>query len=409
MTNMSNKVPAFHIMAKPAGAVCNLDCTYCFYLEKENLYPGKKKYEMSDEVLESFIRQKIEAHQVPQVTFAWQGGEPTLLGIEFFRKVVILQKKYAAGKKIENTFQTNGVLLNDEWCQFFKENNFLIGLSIDGPEAIHDKYRVNKSGLPTFQKVMRGISYLKKHNVEFNTLTVVQKDNAQYPLEIYNFLKGAGSGFMQFIPIVERVDDSRNNKLKFASPDSDGENNVTEWSVSAEQYGAFLCSIFDEWVRNDVGKYYVQIFDVALEAWLGYNPGLCVFSKECGTALAIEHNGDLFSCDHYVYPEYKLGNVLTEPLESMVNSEQQVKFGKDKAAIHALCQKCEVRFACNGDCPKHRFVKSPGGETGLSYLCDAYKNFFKHLDPYMKFMANEFRSNCAPANIMKYLKEKKII
>jgi uncharacterized protein len=391
-------------MAKPVGPVCNLGCSYCFYLEKENLYPGKSNYEMSEKVLESFTLQKIEAHQFPQVTFAWQGGEPTLLGLDFFRKVVQLQQKYTAGKKIENTFQTNGILLNDEWCQFFKENNFLIGLSIDGPENIHNKYRVNKSGKPTFQKVMRGISYLKKHKVEFNTLTVIHKNNAQYPLEIYDFLKEFGSGFMQFVPIVERINDSSDLKNKLASPCSEGISDVTDWSVEPDQYGDFLCAIFDEWVHNDVGKYYVQTFDVALEAWLGYNPGLCVFSKECGTALAIEHNGDLFSCDHYVYPEYRLGNILTESLESLVNSEQQKKFGKDKSSVHSLCQKCEILFACNGDCPKHRFVKTSDDDTGLSYLCGAYKKFFNYIDPYMQFMANELRYNRAPANIMKTLK-----
>jgi len=400
-----NNIPAFHVMAKPTGALCNLDCNYCFYLEKDKLYTGKVDFKMPIDVLESFIRQKIEAHQISNVTFAWQGGEPTLLGVEYFRKVIELQKKYAQGKNIENTFQTNGILLNDEWCQLFKENNFLIGLSIDGPEEFHNKYRMDKGGKPTFHKVMRGISFLKKHQVEFNTLTVVQKDNAQHPLEVYSFLKEVGSGFMQFIPIVER-NNPTNTNLKFAHPQIASVDNVTDWSIQPEQYGEYLCAIFDEWVQKDVGIYYVQIFDVALEAWVGYNPNLCVFSKECGTALAIEHNGDLFSCDHYVYPENKLGNILNKSLKSMVSSKQQMEFGKAKADLHPQCQKCNVRFVCNGDCPKHRFVKGQDSEIGLSFLCNAYKMFFNHINHAMKFMANELANNRAPANVMNWFNEK---
>ncbi len=313
---------AFHVMAKPMGPICNLDCTYCFYLEKENLYPGSD-FKMSEQVLKEFIKQKIEANDTPGVNFAWQGGEPTLLGVEYFEKVVELQKKYSNGKKIENTFQTNGILLNDKWCEFFNKNNFLIGLSIDGPKDLHDKYRVNKGGKPSFDQVVKGIELLKKHEVEFNTLTVVHDYNSRYPLEVYNFLKEIGSGFMQFIPIVERKSVSiTEDSLTLVSPDYKGNAEVTEWSVKSEEYGNFLINIFDEWVRKDVGKYFVQIFDIALEAWYGQEPGLCVFRETCGDAMAIEHNGDLYSCDHYVYPENKLGNIMEEHLSVLVNKPQ---------------------------------------------------------------------------------------
>jgi serine-type anaerobic sulfatase-maturating enzyme len=393
---------AFHIMTKPVGPVCNLDCRYCFYLEKENLYPGKSDWAMPEDVLESYIRQYIEAQNAPSVTFAWQGGEPTLLGIGFFQKAVDLQKKYASGKRIENAFQTNGILLDDRWGEFLAENKFLVGLSIDGPDGLHDRYRVDKGGQPTFKRVLRGLEYLKKHGVEFNTLTVVQRHNSQHPLEVYRFLKEAGSGFLQFIPIVERVAKAPGpDGLVLISPGSKAPAKVSEWSVEPTQYGKFLCAIFDEWVRNDVGRYFVQAFDVALESWLGYEPSLCVFRETCGSALAIEHNGDLYSCDHFVYPEYKLGNVAGNSLASLVNSPQQRKFGLDKRdTLPRYCRECEVRFACNGECPKHRFIRTPDGEEGLNYLCAGYKMFFKHIDPYMRFMASELRQERAPANVM---------
>lgn len=398
---------AFHIMAKPMGAICNLDCTYCFYLEKENLYPGSN-FKMSEQVLKEFIKQKIEANDTPGVNFAWQGGEPTLLGVEYFEKVVKLQKKYSNGKKIENTFQTNGILLDDKWCEFFNKNNYLIGLSIDGPKDLHDKYRVNKGGKPSFDQVVKGIKLLKKHEVEFNTLTVVHDYNSRYPLEVYNFLKEIGSGFMQFIPIVERKSVSiTEDSLTLVSPDYKGNAEVTEWSVKSEEYGNFLIKIFDEWVRKDVGKYFVQIFDIALEAWYGQEPGLCVFRETCGDAMAIEHNGDLYSCDHYVYPENKLGNIMEEHLSVLVNKPQQLKFGLDKRMeLPNFCLNCEVRFVCNGECPKHRFIQTPDGEDGLNYLCAGYKKFFTYIDPYMKFMTNELKQERAPANVMKWVKEK---
>ena len=398
----------FHIMAKPHGPICNLDCSYCFYLEKENLYPDSHDFRMSAEVLETFIKQKITTQPIDQVTFAWQGGEPTLLGLEFFRKIVDLQLKYADGKTIENSFQTNGILLDDTWCSFFKENNFLVGLSIDGPEDRHNRFRLNKGGKGSFKQVVRGLDFLKKHGVEFNTLTVVQRDNSNYPLEVYHFLKEIGSGFMQFIPIVEReVEEPGNTGITLIAPNHDDPSEITPWSVEAKQYGRFLCEIFDEWVRIDVGQSFVQIFDVALEAWVGLNPSLCVFSETCGHAMAIEHNGDLYSCDHYVYPENKLGNIMESELGQLVENDQQIKFGKDKRDnLPQYCLDCDVRFVCNGECPKHRFIKTPEGEGGLNYLCTGYKSFFNHIDPYMRFMAIEIERKQPPANVMNWAKEK---
>ena len=402
-----NSVPAFNIMAKPIGPICNLDCKYCFYLEKENLYPNADNFKMPYNILESFIRQKIRAHKVPNVHFAWQGGEPTLLGVEYFKKVVEFQKEYANGKTITNAFQTNGILLDDKWCEFFKENNFLIGLSIDGPEELHDRYRVNKGNNPTFNQVIKGIGYLKKHKVEFNTLTVVNRDNSYQPLTVYNFLKEIGSGFMQFIPIVERVADIPKNGLKLISPDYNDTAKVTDWSVEPLQYGNFLCSIFDEWVRKDVGKIFVQLFDVSLELWYGMQASLCIFRKTCGDAMIIEHNGDVYSCDHFVYPENKLGNIMDNPLAALVNSGQQRKFGADKLmSLPNYCKNCEVRFACNGECPKHRFLKTPDGEEGLNYLCAGYKKYFNHINVYMNYMVNELKNRRPPVNIMSWVREK---
>jgi uncharacterized protein len=443
----------FHLLTKPVGPICNLDCKYCFYLEKEKLYPGENQWRMSDAVLEEYIRQYIQSQPVPEINFAWQGGEPTLLGVDFFRKAVTLQMKYATGKTIFNAIQTNGTLLDDEWCEFLAANKFLVGLSIDGPAELHDKYRVDKRQQPTFGAVMRGLELLKTHGVEFNTLTVVNRANSQQPLEVYHFLKSIGSQFMQFIPLVERAapaemksagydfaapplpvkrsadflpllpkggegrgEETDSPKIQIPSPRpsprSRGEREsavesissatvVTPWSVEAEQYGIFLCAIFDEWVRHDVGKTFVQLFDVALGNWMGLGSSLCVFAEKCGAALAIEHNGDLYSCDHYVYPRHKLGNVMNQSLGEMVNSPQQVKFGSDKSdSLPKFCRDCEVRFACNGECPKHRFIQTPDGEDGLNYLCPAYKNFFNHIDPAMRTMSHLLRSNQAPARIM---------
>lgn len=404
---MSTAEPfAFHVMTKPSGAICNLDCKYCFYLEKEKLYPGTTDFFMKPDTLEHYVRQYIESQDVPEIHFAWQGGEPTLLGVPFFEKAVELQKKYCPpGKKIFNAFQTNGTLVDEAWCAFFKKNDFLIGLSIDGPKAVHNRYRVTKGGGDTWDKVMNALALLKKHAVEFNTLTVVNRELSKAPLEIYRFLKEHGSGYMQFIPLVER---KGNEVGTLATPpvyNTKGEleevSSVTPWSVQPGDYGTFLSTIFDEWVRHDVGKVFVQLFDVQLGIWMGHPSTLCLFSETCGKALALEHNGDLYSCDHYVYPEHRLGNLFKENLGDMVRSEAQKKFGNDKRdSLPKYCRDCEVRFACNGECPKHRFFRTPDGEGGLNYLCTGYKRFFKHIDPYMKTMADLLSQRRAPAEIM---------
>jgi uncharacterized protein len=400
----------FHILTKPVGPICNLDCKYCFYLEKEKLYPGESQWRMSDAVLAEYTRQYIQSQPAPEINFAWQGGEPTLLGVDFFRKALALQKQFSGGKTIFNAIQTNGTLLDDEWCEFLAANKFLVGLSIDGPAELHDKYRVDKRQQPTFDKVMRGLNLLKKHGVDFNTLTVVNRANSQQPLEVYHFLKGIGSQFLQFIPLVERAApaDMKTAGYDFAAPPLAGEKEnaetVTPWSVEAAAYGNFLCAIFDEWVRQDVGKTYVQLFDVALGNWLGLGSSLCVFAEKCGAALAMEHNGDVYSCDHYVYPRHKLGNVMNLTLGAMVDAPAQIKFGNDKLeSLPKFCRECEVRFACNGECPKHRFIQTPDGENGLNYLCAAYKKFFNHIDPFMRRMGQLLHEERAPAEIMRIL------
>lgn len=396
-------VSGFHIMTKPIGPICNLDCSYCFYLEKENLYPDTRHWSMQSDVLERYIQQYIAAQSAEDVQFAWQGGEPTLLGVEYFRRVVQLQQKYGEGKKIHNALQTNGTLLDDEWGEFLAQNKFLVGVSIDGPRELHDCYRVDKGNAPTFDRVLRGIAKLKWHGVEFNTLTVVHHKNSQHPLEVYRFLKETGSGFMQFIPVVERraaVADP--NGLVLIQPSARAAAEVTEWSVEPLTYGKFLSKIFDEWVKKDVGRYYVQQFDVALESWMGMEASLCVFRKTCGSALAMEHTGDVYSCDHFVYPDHKLGNIMDSELTMLVASEQQKQFGIAKRdTLPKMCRQCDVRFACNGECPKHRFATTPDGEFGLNYLCAGYKHFFRHIDPYMQFMAAELRAGRPPANIMR--------
>ena len=384
--------PSFHLMTKPSGAICNLDCKYCYFLSKEKLYPGSN-FRMSETLLEEYTRQYIEAQQVPEVTFAWQGGEPTLMGLDFFREAVGYQQKHRKpGMRIFNSFQTNGVLLNDEWARFFRENDFLIGLSVDGPEPLHDAYRVDKGGQPTFARVMHGREILDRNKVDFNILCTVHAANADHPLEVYRFFRDElNVNFMQFIPIVERDNDSG-----YQEGDS-----VKDRSVGAEQYGKFLSDIFDDWVRHDVGRVFVQIFDVALAAWSGNRPGLCIFEETCGAALAMEHNGDVFSCDHYVEPDYRLGNINLVPLEEMVGSQQQFEFGQHKRdSLPQYCLDCEVRFVCNGGCPKNRFIQTPDGEDGLNYLCAGYRHFFNHIRRPMELMTAELHANRPPANVM---------
>lgn len=418
--------PAFHVMTKPIGPICNLDCKYCFYLEKEKLYPDKSNFRMPDNVLERYIQQYIQSQTVPEISFAWQGGEPTLMGLDFFQRVVAYQEKYAIGKKITNAFQTNGTLLDDDWCKFFKQHGFLIGLSIDGPRHLHDRYRIDKKGQPTFDAVMAGMKLLKKHAVDFNTLCVVNRANAKAPMEVYNFLKTEGSGFMQFIPLVERQGQS-NSPLDFAEPPVLSVQNgrislplfnselstqhsalpVTPWSVDPHDYGTFLCTIFDHWVRHDVGQVFVQIFDIQLALWSGLPSPLCVFGETCGNAMALEHNGDLYSCDHYVYSQYHLGNIMDSPMADMVASPKQRQFGIDKqATLPRFCRECDVKFACNGECPKHRFMKTPDGEDGLNYLCPGYKNFLHHIDPHMTTMSQLIASGRPASDIMFMLRQR---
>jgi len=399
---------AFNIMMKPIGPICNLDCTYCYYLEKKKLYPETNDFRMDESLLEKFIMQYIEAQEVPVVTFTWQGGEPTLLGLDYFKKIIELEKKYSGGKTIENAFQTNGTRLDDDWCKFFADNNILVGISNDGEEHNHNHFRKTSGGKPTFKRVMKGIEALHRNKVEFNTLSCVNSYNVHFASETYRFLKRIGSGFIQFLPVVERTaNNPADTNLILVAPGFGDDATVTEWSVGAKEFGKFLVTIFDEWVRNDVAKYYVQIFDTTLANYVGEMPGLCVFSETCGDALVMEHNGDLFSCDHFVYPEYLLGNIKETPLVDMVKSQRQFDFGINKRnKLPRYCLRCDVRYACHGECPKHRFCYTPDGEPGLNYLCEGYKMLFHHVEPYMEYMAKELKNKRAPANVMNWIRNK---
>jgi len=349
---------------------------------------------MTDDVLETYVRQYIEAQPTNEVVFAFQGGEPTLMGLHFFEKVVAYQKQYKRrGMTIQNTLQTNGTLLNDEWAIFLKQHNFLVGISLDGPPKLHDKYRFDKQGRPSHEQVVRGIRYLQAHQVDYNILCVVNEHNAQKPVEIYNYIKSLDVDFIQFIPIVEHFGDG---------------DHVSPRSVGAKQYGQFLSAIFDEWVQKDVGRIFVQIFDIALEAWLGYNPSLCIFNETCGSALALEHNGDLYSCDHYVEPEYLVGNINHQTMKELIESDFQIKFGNDKKdTLPQYCLDCEVKFMCNGGCPKNRFIKTPNGEDGLNYLCEGYRHFFNHIDQPMKLMAAALERGQPATSIMPIMSQTK--
>ncbi len=389
---------AFHIMAKPTGSACNLRCGYCFFLKKESLYPGSN-FRMPAQVHEAYIRQLLEFHRTPRVTVAWQGGEPTLMGLDFFRHSIEFQKKHQRpGTHIENTFQTNGILLNDEWCRFFRENNFLVGLSMDGPGELHDFYRKDRAGRGTFDRVVRAARLLQKHKVECNILCTVNSKNAGHPLEIYRFFRDElGFPYIQFIPIVERREESGFQE---------GET-VTDRSVQPGQFGRFLIEIFDEWVRWDVGKTFVLNFDGALAGWMGMAGTLCIFGPTCGLGMALEHNGDLYSCDHFVEPSHYLGNILKTPMIELAASEQQRKFGRDKKdALPRYCRECAVLSICNGECPKNRFNKTPDGEPGVNYLCAGYKAFFKHADEHMRIMAELIRANRPASEVMAILARK---
>ena len=397
-----------YVMAKPNGSSCNLNCSYCYYLEKAKLYENRKSHQMSDETLEKYIESYIQAQPIPDVFFTWHGGETLLRDISFYRKALTYQRKYGRGRKIENSLQTNGTLLTDEWCKFFKDNNFLIGISIDGPEHCHDIYRRNKVGKDTFKDVMRGIELLKKHQVEFNTLSVINNYNVDYPLEIYNFFKEIGSSYMQFSPIVEKITTSRADNLKLLPPNGEGSDNavLAPWTVDAKKFGEFYIAIFDEWVKKDVGKYFVQLFDATLAGTVGEQPGVCIFGKTCGHATVMEFNGDMYACDHYVFPEYKIGNIKTHTIYEMVFSQKQLNFGADKfEKLPTQCKQCEFLKVCYGECPKNRIIKTATGESGLNYLCQGYYAYYKHTKPYMEYMANELFWKRSPANVMDWAKK----
>ena len=390
-----------YVMLKPAGAHCNLACKYCYYLEKNKLYPTAQRHLMSDEMLEQFTREYIEAQTMSQVLFTWHGGEPLLRSIDFYRKALSLQQKYAGGRRIDNVIQTNGTLLTDEWCEFFAQNHWLVGISIDGPQPYHDHYRLTAAGKPSWQKVMQGIKLLKKHGVEWNAMAVVNAYNVNHPLEFYRFFKENGCQFLQFTPIVERQTRHEDGRTLASLADKD-EIPLSEASVTPEQWGYFLCAIFDEWVRKDVGKIFVEIFDCTLANWMGVSPGICAYSKECGHAGVMEHNGDVYSCDHFVFPEYKLGNIRDHSLIDMLYGEQQQEFSRLKhSSLPRQCKECDMEFACHGECPKNRFMKDKYGDSGLNYLCPGYYHYYQHVAPYMDYMKQELMAQRPPSNIMK--------
>ena len=390
-----------YVMLKPAGAHCNLACKYCYYLEKNKLYPTAQRHLMSDEMLEQFTREYIEAQTMSQVLFTWHGGEPLLRSIDFYRKALSLQQKYAGSRRIDNVIQTNGTLLTDEWCEFFAQNHWLVGISIDGPQPYHDHYRLTAAGKPSWKKVMQGIKLLKKHGVEWNAMAVVNAYNVNHPLEFYRFFKENGCQFLQFTPIVERLTRHEDGRT-LASLADKNEIPLSEASVAPEQWGYFLCAIFDEWVRKDVGKIFVEIFDCTLANWMGISPGICAYSKECGHAGVMEHNGDVYSCDHFVFPEYKLGNIRDHSLIDMLYGEQQQEFSRLKhSSLPRQCKECDMEFACHGECPKNRFMKDKYGDSGLNYLCPGYYHYYQHVAPYMDYMKQELMSQRPPSNIMK--------
>ena len=408
MTTFAPFAHPLYVMLKPAGALCNLACDYCYYLEKAKLYQESPRHVMSDELLEKFIEEYINSQTMQEVLFTWHGGETMMRPLSFYRKALALQKKYAKGRQISNCLQTNGTLLTDEWCRFFHDNQWLVGISIDGPQEFHDEYRRNRQGRPSFVKVMQGINLLKKHNVEWNAMAVVNDYNADYPLEFYHFFKELDCHYIQFAPIVERIAPHADGR-HLAAVDEESKEGLADFSITPRQWGNFLCSIFDEWVRQDVGNYYIQLFDSTLANWVGEQPGICTLAKTCGHAGVMEFNGDVYSCDHFVFPQYKLGNIYSNTLAEMMYGERQQKFGQAKyTALPAQCKKCPYLFACNGECPKNRFCKTTDGEPGLNYLCQGYYRFFDHAAPYMDFMKRELQANRAPANVMEAIRRGKL-
>lgn len=378
------RAPAFSTMVKPIGSACNLDCNYCYYRDKSEIYNGKMPL-MSEQLLEEYIKQYLQGASQKQVSFCWHGGEPLMAGLPFYRKAIEIQQKYCGDKEIENTLQTNGILLNEEWCRFFRDNNFLIGISLDGPQDIHDAFRRDCGGAPTYAKVMAAVELMARTGVEYNILTTVNSRSEERGTEVYKFLRSLGN-FIQFLPVVEYVRMRDGKRPLIVSPD---EEDAVEapWSVSAAGYGRFMCEVFDEWIKYDVGKYFVQLFDVTLANWCGVQPGLCSFCETCGDGLLVEHNGDVYSCDHFVYPEYCLGNIMEKTLAAMYSSDDQQAFGRDKReALPMECKRCNYYFLCRGECPKHRFEYAANGEPYKNVLCEGYKMFFRHSDPYMRYM-----------------------
>jgi uncharacterized protein len=400
-----------HIVAKPVGPVCNLDCAYCFYLEKQALYGSGEDCRMTDEVLAAFIGRYVEAQPTPVVEFVWQGGEPTLLGLDFFRRVVALQRPFANTKTITNSLQTNGTLLDDAWCRFLKAHHFMVGISLDGPREIHDRYRRDRRGNGTFDAVMHGLKLLQKHGVEYNVMASVARETARRPLEVYRFFKEQKVEFIQFVPIIERLADdaARTRGLCLAPPavlDREETNTaVAPWTVEPEAYGDFLIAVYEEWVRNDVGKIFVMNFEWALNAWIGNPSPVCIHATQCGRALAIEHNGDLFACDHFVYPEYRLGNIMSDSLAEMVEKSLATGCGvRKETALPPMCRKCEVLAACRGGCPKHRFSATFQGEPGLHFLCAGYKKYFRHIRKYLRVITQLLENGLSPALVMEAVK-----
>ena len=392
-----------YVMAKPAGSQCNMACRYCYYLEKAGLYGHPGGHVMGKEMLELFVKQYIAAQTQREVLFTWHGGETMLLPISFYQEAIRLQRKHARGHIIDNCIQTNGTLLTKEWCEFLKANNWLVGVSLDGPKAMHDTYRKDRRGEGTFDKVMRGIDLLNRHGVEWNALAVVNNINASHPHEFYRFFKDINCHYIQFTPIVER--DSPPLTPPLERLPTDGQVAMTAETVSPQQWGKFLCTVFDEWVATDVGEYFIQLFDATLCNWVGVEPGVCSMAKTCGNALAMEHNGDVFSCDHFVYPHYRLGNITQQPMAELFYGEQQKTFRRMKQTLPTQCHKCKYEFACHGECPKNRLLHTSDGEAGLNYLCEGYRMFFAHVEPYMDFMAREWREDGAPAHVMRAVAE----
>lgn len=394
-----------YIMTKPAGALCNLACKYCYYLEKSKLYTNNPRHVMSDELLERFTRDYIAMQTSPNVLFTWHGGETLMRPISFYKKALELQKKYAGGRNIDNSIQTNGTLITEEWARFFKENHFLVGVSIDGPQEFHDEYRKTRTGKPSFLQVMKGIQWLNRYGVEWNAMAVVNDFNGDYPLDFYHFFKEIGCHYIQFTPVVERYYRHPDGRM-LASPIDGAVAELTDFSVSPEQWGKFLCTLFDEWVRNDVGEYFVQIFDSTLAGWMGVPPSLCSMGETCGHAGVMEFNGDVYACDHYVFPEFKLGNIYQDTLTNMMCSERQMRFGNNKRdLLTRQCRECDFLFACHGECPRNRFAQSRDGEDGQNYLCAGYYEYFQHVAPYMDFMKYQLQHEKAPANVMEWIRQ----